>query len=492
MTTRRHTTHTIKAAALSGLLSALLPATLAAAQPPADAEPVQAEPTQAEPAAEPSQAEPEPTPDEPSQAEPIQPALPITSLVPEAPPPEAAARAEGEEQEAEPEVRFAFEPGDGFTLGTPDRRFELNIRARAMLLFTADLPAAEMNDDGTMGPRPDPALDLTVRRARLSLSGRMFDPNIRYRMQLAFAPGDLQVDAHGVPHRTPLLDWYLDFTFLRDLSVRVGQYVLQYNRSRVVSSSSMQLVDRSLANAEFNLDRDLSLDVRSLDFLGLGLFRYYVGISANEGRDSLLGGDTGFLYLARFEVMPMGTFSDYSEGDLARSAAPHLAIGAAYAFGHGSHFDRGILGHAAADGGTFDYHNAEIDLAFVYQGFSFYSELMFRDGTHTSGGLLDDMGNAIPMAAVRRGMGTYWQLGYLIANTDLEVAGRYGFVRPVGAESGIHEQSELGMGVTYFFHRHAFKLQADLFHIWDDADFSSAQLFDAGETRIRVMLQASL
>lgn len=58
------------------------------------------------------------------------------------------------------------------------------------------------------------------------------------------------------------------------------------------------------------------------------------------------------------------------------------------------------------------------------------------------------------------------------------------------------EESELGAGVNLFFHRHAFKIQLDYFHLWAD---SPGELYDGnntaferGEERVRVMFQASL
>lgn len=305
------------------------------------------------------------------------------------------------------------------------------------------------------------------------------------------APADLQENLVGLT-RSPLLDAILDFQFLREMFVRVGQFVLPFNRSRVISSSSMQLVDRSLANAEFNLDRDVGIDIRSLDFAGLGWLRYYAGVYTNEGRDSLFSADLGLLYLARLEILPLGLFDDYTEGDLARSSSPHLSIGASYAFSDRAHLDRITLGSQVGDGGTFSYHSAEVDMLFTYSGFSFMSEFMWRDGWHVAGTGMGMAGNT-----VRRGVGWYAQAGFLVPDTDFEIAARYGFTVPIqssgfGTGSGTAERSEVGIGLNYYFHRHAYKLQLDAFRLWDDVDGSDGAAFQHGETRIRLQLQVSI
>lgn len=420
-------------------------------------------------------------------------------VAPEAEPPAAAvldepiesSPAEDLDDEAEdPAIGVTFEPGEGVLISTADHRFEMNIRARAMLMATTEVPEEALQMDGSY-QRADPGVDFSVRRARVSFQGRIFDPHIRYKIQLALAPADLQENLVGLT-RSPLLDAYFDFQFLREAFFRVGQFVLQYNRSRVVSSSSMQLVDRSLANAEFNLDRDVGLDIRSLDFAGLGWLRYYAGVFTNEGRDSLFPPDLGLLYVVRLEVLPLGLYNDYSEGDLDRTTTPRLSIGVSYAFSDRAHLNRITLGAIPGDGGAFSYHNAEADLAFSYAGFWLTSEVMWRDGWHAPG---PDMGTG--NNTVRRGLGWYLQVGYLLPMADLEIAARYGFTTPItsssfGMGSGVAERSELGGGLAYYFHRHAYKIQVDAFHLWGDADFSDGAAFGHGETRIRLQLQLTI
>lgn len=404
--------------------------------------------------------------------------------------------------EEEEGVLLAFEPGEGVLISTPDHRFEMNIRSRGMLLFTLEVPEPDAS-----GARPDPGVDLDVRRARVTIQGRLFDPNVRYRLQLAIAPRDMLETTYaeanssgafgtlGAPHRSPLIDWYVESRHLRELHVRAGQFIVPFNRHRVTSSSSLQLVDRSLASSEFNLDRDLGIQLYSPDVGGMGWLRYYAGLFMNEGRDGLFGADLGFLYVARLEVLPLGLFDDYSEGDIAASSAPHLSIGASYAFANQGHLTQSTIGRLASDGGTFDYHNVEIDAVLQWHGFSLLSEVMFRQGWHRAGPIAVTPDSTM---RARNGMGWFAQAGYLLPDTPVEIAARYGFTLPLfdspTETSPVSARSELGAGVNLFFHRHAFKLQLDYFHLWSDAPGGPAggAPFEVGEERVRVMFQASL
>lgn len=381
-----------------------------------------------------------------------------------------------EEESEDPVVDF--EPGEGLRIVSSDGCFELTTRVRGMLLFTTELL------DGA-----DATVDLELRRARVTFQGVVFDPHLRYRFQLAVAPRDLGwvggLDGHAT--RTPLLDWYLESRHLRDLNVRAGQFVTNISRERTVSSSSFQLVDRSLMSNEFNLDRDIGIELRSTDFLGLGRLRYYAGVTIGEGRDSLLSADTGFLYYVRVETLPLGLFDDYVQGDLDRSSEPRISIGGAYAFLDRAHNDRGILGSAPLDGGTTDMHLLNADVYFVYRGLSLMYEFTWREGFRRNGHAIDEQTMMeFPLAAPRNGYGMYAQAGYLLPDLPIEIAARWGRVAPLGAFTGLRERQELGGGVSIYFHEHALKLQADFFELWEGS------AIEQGEERVRVMLQAAL
>ncbi len=203
-----------------------------------------------------------------------------------------------------------------------------------------------------------------VRRARVVFQGYLLGEHNEYEVELALSPEDV-LDANGGPdgdpQTSPLLDLFVRFSQLRDLTLQVGQYKIPYDRERMISSANLNLVDRSIVDSEFTFDRDIGAELFSKDLLGLGYLRYYAGVSVGEGRNTTEFSDFGNLYVLRAEVLPFGLFDDGTEGDLGRTKAPKLSVGIAYAFLDGGKRDKGILGRVPSDGGTTDTQNVTAD-----------------------------------------------------------------------------------------------------------------------------------
>jgi phosphate-selective porin OprO/OprP len=237
-----------------------------------------------------------------------------------------------------------FVPGKGIEFKSKDGRFALAMSLRVGFLYS-------LKRDG------DPAAILhnfEIRRFRTVFSGNLFGARNKYFLQLAFAPRELDIQG-GVVRGTPVYDAYLQFEQLRDLTVRVGQYRVMYTRERNVADVNPLLIDRSLVNAEFNVDRDIGLDIRSEDLGGIGKLRYYAGVYLGEGRDyNNKGSDAGLMYVGRVDVLPLGLFDDYEAADLWRLKKLRISFGGAYAYHDRARKDRGVLGGAA------DHHRVDV------------------------------------------------------------------------------------------------------------------------------------
>jgi hypothetical protein len=256
----------------------------------------------------------------------------------------------------------------------------------------------------------------------------------------------------------------------------------------------MNMVDRSMVNAEFNLDRDIGFQAMSKDLGGLGgRLAYYAGVFMGEGRNAFELTDPGMLFVGRLEVNPFGKFDDYTEGDLARSKKPGLSIGGAYAFQDRAHAARGNVGVYPADRGTTNFHHITTDLAFKWRGLSFATALHLRKGfNRTSGGALDDTGAVIPTVAARQGLGWYAQLGYVVPKIPLELVGRYGLVRNNYGKtlSSLPDADEAGGGLNWYFVGHDLKLQLDYHRLWDESmGMTPAERRSNGTDRVRLQFQ---
>lgn len=379
---------------------------------------------------------------------------------------------------------ITFKPGEGVNIESSDHDFSIGFGFRFQLLYTL------LRDDPNLSP---PATDqsLQVRRARLQVAGNVFGVHNKYRLELAVSPTDVDMDK--ATSTSPLLEAYTEFDYLRDLTLRAGQYKVPYDRIRVTSDMARELVDYSGATKEFSLDRDIGVELKSNDLFGAGFLRYHAGIFSGKGRNSFASVNMGLMYVARIEVLPFGMFDDYSESDFQRTG-PRLGIGGAAVRLVGGLRDQGTMGKPPADlGGKTDFDMAEGDFSFKAYGFSALGAFYYRTGERHSGSFVDANGKPIldakgqPLtkpSPSRDGTGLVAQAGYLLPRTSFEVTGRY--VEIAGStdpgHDGLKDSHELGGGLNYFFAEHELKVQADFFRIYADS-------LSDGYDQVRLQLQ---
>lgn len=380
-----------------------------------------------------------------------------------------------------------WKPGAGVEVASKDGRFSLGFNALAQLQATA-LHVPDLPLDPVVPGHTD--FTLHFRRARFTFTGNLFSPNIKYRIQLTAAPVELGFK-DGVPHRTPILDWFFTFDRFRDFTLVVGQYKVPYNHQRMLRVTGMQFVDRSLANNEFTMDRDIGLDLRSRDLAGLGKLRYYLGVYLGDGIARYGPSNFGLMYLGRFEVLPFGQYDDLEESDHERALRPKMLIGGAYTFiDRDPNANHGFFGAPPLDGGTTSSHNATADLNFKIAGFSLSGAFFWRSGWRQPGTAVDAMGMPIPAVAPRSGVGVFVQAGYLIPRAPLELGARWGMTRGIAGRTGtsLPDQAEIGGVLSYFVARHFVKLQLDYLRLYG----TTAGGPGIGADQVRLQLQVMM
>ncbi len=355
-------------------------------------------------------------------------------------------------------------PGKGITLHAPGDAASVNLKTRFQVRATE-----------AFAPEEDPTTEVLVRRARLTLAGHAFDPSLTYQVQYAMALRDEEPD-----EPRPLLDAYADWAAGRDLQVRVGQMIVPFSRQRINSSSSFELVDRSIVVTELNLDRDVGVQLHSDDLGGAGgLVGYGVGVFGGEGRNRL-GSVAGYLVAGRVVLRPMGGFDDQSEADLKFSPTPKLAVGVSGGYNLASDRVRSTTG-AVVDGATFDYRHAGGDVLLKWSGLSLQGELVYRSSDEASA--VD--GESGEEVFSRSGWGWFAQSGQMLTKR-LGLAERYGHLYPLaGTDPELVEQQELGGGASWYFHAHAVKLQTDWFYL-------TGATFEQGRHEVRTELQLTI
>ncbi|HEY0137486.1 MAG TPA: porin, partial [Nannocystis sp.] len=377
-----------------------------------------------------------------------------------------------------------WRPGVGIEVSSADGRFSLQFNAlsqlQAVAHFTPEIPGM----DGGEATAAKNDFNLVFRRARLVFGGNLFSKNIKYKIQLTASPIELGWRS-GTITRSPILDWYFTFDRLRDATFQVGQYKVPYNHQRMLRVTGMQFVDRSAANNEFTMDRDIGLDIRSKDVGGLGKLRYYAGVYLGDGIALHGPSDFGLAYVGRVEVLPFGQYDDLEEGDHDRLTRPRMLIGGAFAYiDKDPHDQHGFGGQIPADGRKASTLNATADMNFRYAGFSFEGAFFWRKAVKmTPVTVLNTMGNPVAAVAPRDGLGYFLQAGYLLPRLPLELGARWGQVRGQGDATSLKDQNEVGGVFNYFFARHWLKLQLDYLHLWNNE-------IRYGTDQVRLQLQA--
>lgn len=362
--------------------------------------------------------------------------------------------------------------GEGVTFKSGDVTLQLRGRVQAQALVVVP-------GEGSTAHRQNA---LMVRRARLALKGEL-PWHLSFNLQLAFANLDMEADAPNV-----LRDFNVTWAPLRDVSLRFGQMKVPFDVQRVVSSSSLQLVDRSTVTGELNLDRDVGLVLFSDDLFGLGQrLRYAIGVFGGDGRNRI-GTNVGLLYAARIRVSPFGAFDDKVEGDPDRDPRFRLAIGAGVARNVATNRPRSTTGTPYRLA-TFDYNHATGDVHAKWRGLSLLAEVYVRQADLWK----DEAGNDVASKSgvvsgvsitefSRSAWGWFVQGGGYVTPW-LELVARYGDLQPLGVtDPSLARVREVGGGFNLMFFKHDLKLQTDVFWL-DDGRGNN------GRVQVRVQAQ---
>ena len=338
----------------------------------------------------------------------------------------------------------------GFVLKSDDGNFSMKFRLRTQFQFSVN----DTDEEGELV-----ATDFNIRRLRLKWNGHAFRPWFQYVIQIS---GDNNGDFQ-------LRDAYFDAAYNKQIFPRVGQYKVPFNREELTSSSSLQLVERSIVNGQFSYGRDRGVSLYGL--LG-NWFVYGGGVYNGDGRNGT-SVDSNLLYAGRIMFLPCcgnlkyGSESypikdDYKIIPNFGGDEPLIAIGASIATIPGLNIDRKTpdsdideryteLGLTSGD-----VTSVTADINFKYKIFSVEGEYDGRwidpDQTGFAGRIYDQ--------------GFRIQGGIFLIPKTIEVAGRWAYIDfdNVGTlnpeEDPTTTMWELTPGLNYYMsHDHRWKIQ---------------------------------
>ncbi|KAB1067994.1 porin [Tamlana haliotis] len=314
-------------------------------------------------------------------------------------------------------------------------------------------------------------LNFLVRRSRLKLDGFVYSPKLRYKFEAGFSNRDMSGGSDDFTHGSPrfIMDAFVDWNFYKNLILRVGQGKLPGNRERIISSANLQLVDRSLLNGKFNIDRDIGFQLKHyFNPAGNFMVREILSVSLGEGRNVTTGNLGGLQYVGGVEILPFGNFiskGDYKGADLKREPTPKLAIAASYEFNNDAVRTRSNQGKYMLiddDNGIYktNINTVFIDGMFKYRGYSLMFEYANRsaddavaknsDGTAT--GDIVEVGNSFNI-----------QSGYLF-KSNWEITGRYTDLN-MDSISMQNSKDMYTLGFSKYIVGHKLKVQSDFSYI---------------------------
>ena len=314
----------------------------------------------------------------------------------------------------------------------------------------------------------DPAdINFSVRRARLKFGGFAFSPKLKYKIELGLSNRDIS-GANVYNRNTPryILDAVVMWNFYENFELWAGQTKLPGNIERVVSSANLQLIDRSLLNSKFNIDRDMGIQLRhKLRLGGNWIIKEKFSISQGEGRNITEGNIGGLQYTSRLELLPFGEFSskgDYSQGDLKREKLIKAMFGFTYDINENAVKSRSNMGSylIQSSGGLFetDITTIFLDGVIKYNGFALTGEYANRDADQIEA--LEEDGKTKTGALVGAGSASNIQGSYLFKN-NFEITARYTNIN-FKEITRLSDLKQITLGVSKYVVGHSLKIQADI------------------------------
>ena len=324
----------------------------------------------------------------------------------------------------------------GFYFRTHDGKFSMKTNGR--IQFRYSFEDSDRKDDDS---------SFRLRRARLKWTGNAYR-DFKYKIELALRSSGTKDGSKAVE----MIDWWAEYTRYPFAKIRFGQWKVPFNRQRVVSSENLQLIDRSVANGEFTLDRQIG--VQGFGKLFDKKLEYYLGFFNGNKRNESRNDNNEHMFIFRTSYNLLGGYGkgiSEIESDIAYSETPLAHISGAIAFDSTEDVTMNLEGLGEVTASETDRTSIVAEYGFKYKGFSAIGEYYWRK-TH---GIAD--ANIIDQ-------GFFTQAGYFLIPKKFEVTGRYSLV-DFDDQLEADAIRETSFGLNWFFAKHKSKLQFNAIRI---------------------------
>jgi phosphate-selective porin len=354
----------------------------------------------------------------------------------------------------------------GFFVGTSDERWLMELQFRLQFRLSYPYDTDPVTFDDFQGPD---RTSLEVNRARLKVGGNGFRPWLKYYFEYELASSNL-------------LNFEVKVERYRQASLRVGQWKAQYSRERAISSGRQQLMDRSIINRAFTLDRQQGISLYGRLGEGLTDLNYWLSAFTGMGRGGGTNDDEHLMYMGRMQWNPLGRAVGFAGSDLSRSEDPALSLAAAGVTNRSSCTRFSGAGCGQLEGfddgepGQYRVNQILLESAFLWRGFSWAQEFHVKE--------IRDRSNDSTTTL----QGFYAQAGYFPESllswmpAPLEIAARYGRYSPDRDQSD-NRHEEFSLAVNWFFSGHDNKLTAEF--SWLTVEDGVSEVEQGGRVRLQ-------
>ena len=403
---------------------------------------------------------------------------------------EAASQTQNKEKDSQIKVGWGKK---GFTLATADGLFQTKIQWRFQGRWTYP-ERSDPRDEKAFTDNEESTFEL--RRVRMKVGGHGYEPWIKYYFEVDWQPGRDFDDGAGNA-ATRLIDWRIMLEKYKWAKLRIGQWKINYSRERVDSSGKQTMVERSIMNRIFTIDRQIGAMLYGRVNPGTPVdMNYYLGVYSGSGRGVAKNDDDNMMYMGRLQWNVFGRELKWRQSDVKFHKKPtaSLSIGGYTTIGKCTRWSSGGCGNVSGfespgsdytQDGRFRVDGIQVGSAFKYRGFAWQHETHWKQVKDSGNAeqynkfLMDgddDTDPADGLSSKTNMFGGYAMAGYfphyLISAVPkpLEVAFRYSHVDPNVSEPGDFRE-EYTVGFNWFFAGHRNKLTLDVSHLtlaWPD------------------------
>jgi len=345
------------------------------------------------------------------------------------------------------QIHIKVKYGDkGWQFETADGKYLLHIESRLQFRYAYPFDSDPVTYEDFA---QDDQHILKINRARLKIGGNVYETWLKYYWEYELAAGNL-------------LDFRLMLEKYSWFKIKIGQWKVQYNRERVISSGKQQMTDRSLINRYFTVDRQQGIAFYGrLQGTELADFNYWAGIFMGTGRGNKQNDDSKLMYMLRTQWNFLGELLKFSGSDLEyhEDGSGIIALAAVTNQSPYTSFSQAgggeLPGFKPGEPGQYRVNQCLLETAFKYRGFSWQQELHWKE-------INDLLNNNVTVLR-----GNYFQFGYFLyywypdIPKPLEITFRHTIYDPDRDVSDVLQQ-EFSLDINWYFNGHRNKLNAEI------------------------------